>query len=96
MGILTLSMLADAFHYAIKLEFKQKQKSCFPTKPTGGSSIKNSPANSEKLRQPSQLCFPKPKGVIITIHHGMICYNAMLERFFWKNYRHMTCPINPW
>ena len=35
-------------------------------------------------------------GVIIKVHHGMICQNAKLERHFWKNCQHLTCPTEPW
>ena len=51
-------MLTDAFHYAIKLEVKQKGKSCFTNKPTGRTSDKKSPADSENLKNPSQSTLP--------------------------------------
>ena len=35
MEFLIVSTLADAFHYAIKIEAKQKGKTCFMNKPTG-------------------------------------------------------------
>ena len=35
MDFLIFSMLADAFHYANKLEAKEKEKYCFTTKPIG-------------------------------------------------------------
>ena len=35
MVFMTASMLADAFHYTIKLEAKQKGKEHFANKPTG-------------------------------------------------------------
>ena len=35
MEFLTISTLSDAFHYAIKLESKQKGKIRFANKPTG-------------------------------------------------------------
>ena len=54
MDFLTVSMLADAFHYAIKLEAKQKGKTCFTNKPTGRTSEKKSPTDSEKFNNPSQ------------------------------------------
>ena len=45
MDFLIVSMLADAFHYANKLEAKQKGKECFANKPTGRTSEKKSPAD---------------------------------------------------
>ena len=50
MEFLTISTLMDAFHYASKLEAKQKGKSCFMNKPTGQTSDKKSPANSDKFK----------------------------------------------
>ena len=41
MDFLIVSTLADAFHYAIKLEYKQKRKTCFANKPIGRTYDKN-------------------------------------------------------
>ena len=60
MDFFTVSTLVDAFSYAIMLEDKQKGKTCFATKPTGRTSEKKSPANSNKSRQPSQSTVPNP------------------------------------
>ena len=57
---MTISMLQDAFHYASKLEAKQKGKACFVNKPTGRTSDKKSPADSCKLKNSSQPTPPKP------------------------------------
>ena len=53
MEFLTVSMLVDAFHYTNKLEAKQKGKIGFMNKPTGRTSEKKSPANSDKFKNPS-------------------------------------------
>ena len=55
MEFLTVNMLADAFHYSSKLEAKQKGKSLFTNKPIGRTFDKKSPADFEKLKNPSQL-----------------------------------------
>ena len=31
-------------------------------------------------------------GVIIIVHHGIICQNAKLGIIFWQNCQHSTCP----
>ena len=54
MEFLTASTLADAFHYAITFEAKNKGKSCFTNKPIGRTSEKKSPVNSNKFKNPSQ------------------------------------------
>ena len=59
MEFLTISTLADAFHYTSKLEAKHKGKSRFMTKPTGRTSDKKSPIDSDKSRYPSQWTSPK-------------------------------------
>ena len=59
MEFMAVSMLADAFHYASKLEAKQKGKACFATKPIGQTSNKKPPTDSDKSRQPSQMNMPK-------------------------------------
>ena len=61
MEFLTVSMLADAFHYACKIEAKQKRKIHFANKPTGRTSDKKSPANSNKFKNPSLQTPPKPE-----------------------------------
>ena len=53
MEFLTVSMLSDAFHYAIKIESKQKGKIGFTNKTTGQVSNKKSPTESDKFRHPS-------------------------------------------
>ena len=60
MEFLTVSMLADAFHYARNLEAKQKGKVRFANKPTGQTSDKKSPSNSDKFKKPSHMTLPKP------------------------------------
>ena len=60
MEFLTVSTLADAFHYSGKLEAKQKGKICFANKPTGRTSNKKSPAESDKFNNPSQQTLPNP------------------------------------
>ena len=59
MEFLTVSTLANAFHYASKIEAKQKGKSHFVNKPTGRTSDKKSLSNSNKFKNPSQLTLPK-------------------------------------
>ena len=59
MEFLTVSMLGDAFHYAINLEAKHRVKSRFTNKPTGRTSDKKSPPDSNKFKNPSQLTLPK-------------------------------------
>ena len=59
MDFLTVSMLADAFHCTIKLEAKQKGKSCFTNKKIGRTSDMKSPTNFDKFKNPSQLTPPK-------------------------------------
>ena len=49
MEFLTVSTLADAFHYASKLEAKQKGKSCFTNNPTGRTYDKKSSTNFDKI-----------------------------------------------
>ena len=61
MEFLTVSTLADAFHYTRKLEAKQKIKECFANKPTGQTSNKKSLVDFDKFKNPSQLTPPKPK-----------------------------------
>ena len=61
MEFLTVSTLADAFHYAIKLEAKQKGKERFMNKTIGRTFDKTSPTDSDKFKNPSQLTPPKPK-----------------------------------
>ena len=53
MEFLTISMLADAFHYAKKLEAKQKGKARFTNKPTGRTSDKKSTSDSDEVKNPS-------------------------------------------
>ena len=60
MEFLTVSMLVDAFHYANKLEAKQKGKICFMNNPTGRASDKKSPSYSYKFKNPFQPTLPKP------------------------------------
>ena len=50
---LTISTLADEFHYTNKIEAKQKGKTHFANKPTGWTSNKKSPADSDKFKNPS-------------------------------------------
>ena len=58
MEFLTVSMLAHSFHYANKLEAKQKGKARFTKNPTGRKPDKKSPAESDKFKNPSQLTPP--------------------------------------
>ena len=60
MEFLTVSVLEDAFHYASKIEANKKGKICFVNKPTGRTSDKNSPANYDKFKNPSQQNPPNP------------------------------------
>ena len=60
MEILTVSTLADAFHYASKLEAKQKGKGCFTNKSTGRTSDKKTSADYDKSKHSSQSTLPKP------------------------------------
>ena len=60
MEFLTVTTLTNAFHYAGKLEAKQKGKSHFTNKPTSRTSDKKSPANSNKFKIPSQQTSLKP------------------------------------
>ena len=53
MDLMTFSMHAYAFHYASKLEAKQKGKARFANKPTGRTSDKKSLADSDKFKNPS-------------------------------------------
>ena len=53
MEFLTISTLADAFHYTSKLEAKKKGKARFTNKPSGRTSDKKSPADSDKFKNPS-------------------------------------------
>ena len=53
MEFLTVSTLADVFHYAIKLESKQKGKARFMNKTIGRTSNKKSPVDFDKLKNPS-------------------------------------------
>ena len=50
MEFLTVSTLVDAFHYTNKIEAKQKGNIHFTKKPTGQTSDKKSPANSDKFK----------------------------------------------
>ena len=52
---MTVSILADAFHYVSKLEAKHKGKAHFTNKTTSQTSDKKSPADSNKLKNPSQM-----------------------------------------
>ena len=54
MEFLTVNTLEDSFHYAIKLEAKQKGKAHFMNKPIGLASDKKSLAESDKFKNPSQ------------------------------------------
>ena len=60
MEFLSVSMLEDAFHYANKIETKQKGNICFTNKPISQTFDKKSPADSDKFKNPSQLTPPKP------------------------------------
>ena len=60
MEFLTFSMLANAFHYANKLEAKKKGKIHFANKPIGQTSDKKSPSDSDKFKNLSQPTSPKP------------------------------------
>ena len=60
MDFLTVSTLAGAFHYAIKIEAKQKGKARFTNKQTGQTSDKKSSIDSKNSRNPSQPRPPKP------------------------------------
>ena len=53
MEFLTVGTLVDAFHYARKIEAKQKGKACFTNKPIGKTSDNKSPTDSDKSRHPS-------------------------------------------
>ena len=61
MKFLIVSTLADAFHYANKLEAKQKGKIRFANKPTSRTSDKKSPADSNKFKNPSLQTPPNPE-----------------------------------
>ena len=52
MDFLTVSALKDAFHYARKIEAKQKGKIRFTNKTTSRTSEKKSPTNSDKFKNP--------------------------------------------
>ena len=60
MEFLTISTLANAFHYANKLEAKQKGKSHFMKNPTGKTSDKKSPTEFDKFNNYSQ---PTPPNI---------------------------------
>ena len=53
MEFMTISMLADAFHYSIKIEAKKKAKAHFTNKATGQTFDKKSLADLEKFNNPS-------------------------------------------
>ena len=59
MEFLTVSILADAFHYANKLEEKQKGNARFTNKPTGWTFDKKSSVDPEKSKHSSQPTLPK-------------------------------------
>lgn len=50
MRFLTINTLVDAFHYASKLEAKQKGKACFATMPTRRPPDKKAPTDFDKSR----------------------------------------------
>ena len=58
MEFLTVKALADAFHYTMKLEAKQKGKACFTDKQTGRKSDKKSLVDCEQSKNPSQPTLP--------------------------------------
>ena len=60
MEFLTVSMLAYEFHYANKLKSKKRGKPCFVTNPTSRRFNKNSLADFDKSRNPSQPNLPNP------------------------------------
>ena len=60
MEFLTVSTLADAFHYVSKLEAKQKGKAHFMNKPTCLTFDKKSSIDSDKSKKSSQSTSPKP------------------------------------
>ena len=60
MEFMPVSTLADALHYAIKLEPKLKGKIVFAKNPTSQTSDKKSPADSDKFKNPSQSTPPNP------------------------------------
>ena len=60
MEFLTVCTLANAFHYANKIEVKQARNSHFMNKPTGRTSDKKSPTGFDKFMNPSQSTPPKP------------------------------------
>ena len=60
MEFMTVSTLADAFHYTSKIEAKQKGKTCFMNKKIGQTSDKKSPADFNKFKNPSQSTPLKP------------------------------------
>ena len=53
MEFLTLSTLADAFHYTSKIEFKEKGKTRFVNKPTCRTFYKKSLDESDMFKNPS-------------------------------------------
>ena len=53
MEFLNFSTLADAFHYASKIEAKQKGKARLVNNPTSRTSHNKSSANSDKFKNPS-------------------------------------------
>ena len=53
MEFLTVSTLADVFHYANELEAKQKGKIRFVNNPTGRTFNKKSPTEFDKFKNPS-------------------------------------------
>ena len=61
MEFLIVSTLVDAFHYAKKLEAKQKGKASFSNKPTSRTSDKKSSVDYDKLKKPSQPNPPNSK-----------------------------------
>ena len=59
MEFLTVSTLADEFHYAINIEAKHIGKSHFTNKKIGRTSDKKSLSDSDKFKNPSQPTPPK-------------------------------------
>ena len=56
---LTISMIADTFHYTSNIEANNKGKSHFTTNLIGQKSDKKSLANFDKFKNPSQQTQPK-------------------------------------
>ena len=60
MEFLTFIPLAYEVHYASNIEAKQKGKTCFMNKPTGQTSEKKLPSESDNFKNPSQLTPSNP------------------------------------